>query len=168
MIKYVWAEDRQHNIGLAGHLPWHLPADLKHFKEKTMGHPMIMGRRTFASLPHLLPGRVHVVLTHDPEFKNKYQDNEQVIVLNSLAELDQYVKQHQAETLCAIGGVSIFKALLNQVDILEKTEIDNVFAADVKMPAINYENFELIAQEEHLPDSKNNYAYTFLTYQRKA
>ena len=109
MIEYVWAEDQKHQIGLDGHLPWHLPADLHHFKEKTIGHPIIMGRKTFMSLPRLLPQRKHIVLTHDQDLKKKYQDNDQVLIVNSVAELNDYIQNHQGEKLCAIGGVSIFK-----------------------------------------------------------
>ena len=69
MLTFVWAEDEAHQIGYQGKLPWHLPADLRHFKKFTWGHPMVMGRRTFASLPELLPGRPHIVLTRDLTFE---------------------------------------------------------------------------------------------------
>lgn len=167
MIEYVWAEDQKHQIGLDGHLPWHLPADLKHFKEKTIGHPIIMGKKTFMSLPSLLPERLHIVLTHDQSLKNKYQNNQQVIIVNSIVELNDYINKHADEKLCAIGGVSIFKALMDQVEILEKTEIEATFKADTVMPIIDYDKFDLIIRTHHDPDSKNKYAYNFLTYQRK-
>lgn len=168
MLSFVWAEDEHHGIGLDGHLPWHLPADLKHFKEKTTGHPIIMGRKTFASLPHLLPGREHIVLTHNQELKQKYADSDQVKVMSTLAELNDYLTQHQDEELCAIGGVSIFKALLDQADVLEKTEIQAVFQTDTVMPIINYDDFDLVKREVHHHDDKNKYDYTFLTYRRKS
>ena len=78
MISFVWSEDQKHQIGYKGHLPWRLPADLAHFKKVTMGHPMVMGKKTFDSFPGLLPGRKHVVLTHDTTLKEKYKDNSQV------------------------------------------------------------------------------------------
>ncbi|WP_308556655.1 dihydrofolate reductase [uncultured Lactobacillus sp.] len=168
MIEYVWAEDKEKNIGLDGHLPWHLPADLKHFKEKTMNHPILMGRKTFTSLPKLLPGRQHIVLTRNKELKDKWQDNKQVEILTSLEEMNAYLAEHQDEKICAIGGVSIFKALIDQVDVLEKTEIDGAFKADTTMPEIDYSQFELVNKEHHDADSKNKYPYTFLTYVRKA
>lgn len=167
MIEYVWAEDKEQNIGLDGHLPWHLPADLKHFKEETMNHPILMGRKTFTSLPKLLPGRRHIVLTRNQELKNKWQDNEQVEFLTSLEEMDAYLAKHKSEKICAIGGVSIFKALIDQVDVLEKTEIDGVFKADTAMPEIDYAKFNLVNKEHHDADNKNKYPYTFLTYVRK-
>ncbi|EEJ72258.1 dihydrofolate reductase [Lactobacillus ultunensis] len=167
MIEYVWAEDKKHQIGVDGHLPWHLPADLKHFKEETINHPIIMGRKTFASLPRLLPKRKHIVLTHNEDLKKKYQTNDQVIILASLEELNQYLQNHRSEKICAIGGVSIFKALIDQVDILAKTEIDGVFSADTVMPEIDYDKFKLIKKEAHPADEKNKFPYTFLTYVRK-
>ena len=85
MLSFVWAEDQQHGIGIDGHLPWNLPADLKHFKEKTIGHPIIMGRKTFASLPHPLPERKHIVLTHRQELKQKYAGNEQVKIVSTFS-----------------------------------------------------------------------------------
>ena len=87
MISFVWAEDEVGNIGYQGHLPWHLPADLQHFKEKTIGHPMVMGRKTFDSFPGVLPKRKHIVLTHSQDFKQKYQTNNQVEVFINLADL---------------------------------------------------------------------------------
>lgn len=168
MIEYVWAEDEKHQIGLKGHLPWHLPADLRHFKEKTVGHPIIMGRKTFMSLPKLLPQRKHIVLTSSQELKQKYRHNKQVVILSSLAELNDYIQKHKQEKMCVIGGASIFKALIDQVDILEKTAIEAVFEADIRMPAINYDQFVLLNKEHHVADSKNKYPYTFLTYQRKS
>ena len=166
MIEYVWAEDKKHQIGVDGHLPWHLPADLKHFKEETINHPIIMGRKTFASLPRLLPKRKHIVLTHNEDLKKKYQTNDQVIILASLEELNQYLQNHRSEKICAIGGVSIFKALIDQVDILAKTEIDGVFSADTVMPEIDYDKFKLIKKEAHPADEKNKFAYDFLEYKR--
>lgn len=167
MLSFVWAEDENHGIGVDGHLPWHLPADLHHFKEKTSGHSIIMGRKTFTSLPHLLPQRKHIVLTHNSSLKQQYSNNEQVEIVTSIVELNNYLKQHENEQLCAIGGVSIFKMLLDQVDILEKTEIKAKFKADTVMPAINYEDFNLVKREVHQHDEKNRYDYIFLTYQRK-
>lgn len=167
MIEYVWAEDKKRQIGVDGHLPWRLPADLKHFKEKTIDHPILMGRKTFTSLPKLLPRRKHIVLTHSEELKAKWQDNDQVEILTSIEEMNKYLADHQAETICAIGGVSIFKALLDQVDVLEKTEIDGIFRADTVMPEIDYSRFKLVHKEPHDVDSKNKYPYTFLTYVRK-
>ncbi|MGQ5709495.1 dihydrofolate reductase [Lactobacillus sp. PSON] len=167
MITFVWAEDKKHQIGYQGHLPWFLPADLKYFKKETMGHPILMGRKTFDSLPRVLPGRLHLVLTRSQEFKDKYRDNQQVIVFLNQEELFTYLKKHQNEDICAIGGVSIFKILRDKVDCLKRTVIDASFKADTEMPQIDYSQFNLVKEENHEADNKNEYAYSFLTYVRK-
>jgi len=167
MIIFVWAEDQKHQIGIDGHLPWKLPADLHHFKEITYGHPIIMGRKTFMSLPHLLSGRKHIVLTTSLTLKNKYRDNKQVLIINSVRDLRDWIKKHKKQNLCVIGGNSVFSALKNQVDRLEKTEIKATFNANVVMTKINYDDFILVKKESHQPDNLNQYPYDFLTYLRK-
>lgn len=167
MIIFVWAEDEKHQIGLDGHLPWYLPKDLEHFKKLTVGHPIIMGRKTFASLPRLLPNRQHIVLSSSCEVAHKFDHNNQVVILSSLNKLKHWLKSHQDEKIFVIGGTSVFQALKKQVDYLEKTEIKAVFAGDTIMPTIDYSQFELIKKETHLPDDQNKYSYEFLTYARK-
>lgn len=167
MITFVWAEDENHGIGKNGHLPWHLPADLKHFKEKTINHSLLMGRKTFTSLPHLLPGRVHLVLTHDRSLKEEYSDNPKVKFFYSWTELNSYLDKNKDQNICAIGGRSIFAGLINKVDVLEKTEIHYSFSVDVYMCPIDYDQFELVKKESHSASDKNKYNYDFLTYRRK-
>lgn len=167
MLSFVWAEDENHAIGYQGSLPWHLPADLKHFKEKTMGHPILMGRKTFASLPKVLPGRKHLILTHQVELKEKYQDQEQVEIFLSVAEMQAYLSKHDRELIACIGGSSLFELLKDQVNILEKTEIKAAFPADTYMPPIDYTKFALINKKDYDPDTRNSVAYSFLTYKRR-
>lgn len=167
MIKFVWAEDANHGIGYEGHLPWHMPADMKHFKDETIGHPILMGRKTFDSFPHLLPKRKHLVLTRDQNLAKQYQDNDQVEIFSSIEKMKDYLKAHKDEEISAIGGVSIFKALLDEVDQLEKTEIEHEFEVDTYMPEIDYSQFELVKKEAYKPDEKNKYPYTFFTYVKK-
>lgn len=167
MLTYVWAEDENHAIGYQGHLPWHLPADLKHFKEKTMGHPILMGRKTFESLPKVLPGRQHLVLTHQEAFKEKYQSNPQVTVFLSLEQMQAYLDQHQDEEIDVIGGCSLFSLLKDQVDVLEKTEIYHSFKADTYMAEIPYKKFELVSKKVYDQEKCNLFKYAFLTYRRR-
>ena len=166
MISFVWAEDEVGNIGYQGHLPWHLPADLQHFKEKTIGHPMVMGRKTFDSFPGVLPNRKHIVLTHSQDFKQKYQTNNQVEVFINLADLKNWLNS-QTKDISIIGGVSLFKEMLNKVDVLEQTKIHHQFKGDVQMVPVDYKKFELVNEEKHYADDKNKFDYTFLTYRRK-
>ncbi|RMC48882.1 dihydrofolate reductase [Lactobacillus sp. ESL0228] len=167
MLTYIWAEDLSHQIGFNSQLPWYLPADLKHFKELTMGHSIIMGRKTFTSLPNILPKRHHVILTKNQKLVQKYQRNSQVEIVSSLTELNSWLKYHKNEKNYVIGGRSVFQALISQVDYLEKTAIKANFIANVTMPQIDYDKFALIKSVAHQPDANNTYYYDFLTYQRK-
>lgn len=163
MITFVWAEDKKHQIGLDEHLPWHLPADLKHFHDLTINHPIVMGRKTFDSLPKILPKRQHIVLTRNSSTITQ----EQVITVSSFAELDNWLDEHRQQDISVIGGTSVFAALLNRVDCLEKTAIKATFAGDTIMPAIDYSQFDLVKGVSHYPDEQNKYSYDFLTYNRK-
>lgn len=167
MITFVWAEDQKGLIGLNGHLPWQLPGDMKHFKELTIGHPIVMGRKTFTSLPRLLPQRLHVVLTKDERLIAKYAENKQVVMLNSLTALNDWLTAHQQEQISVIGGNSVFSALKDRVDCLERTVIDATFAGDTVMTVIDYQQFNLVKKVSHAPNYQDKYPYAFLTYLRK-
>lgn len=167
MLTYIWAEDLDRGIGYQGHLPWHLPADLHHFKELTMGRAMVMGKNTFLSLPKVLPGRKHLVLTHDRNLAKKYEGDEQVEFFYDLTSLKKFLKTNHDQEFAVIGGASIFKAFENEVDRLEMTKIKGAFAADTFMPKLDFGKFEIIHQEQHAHDDRNDYDYTFFTYQRK-
>lgn len=167
MITFIWAEDKKHQIGLNGHLPWHLPQDMQHFKKLTKGHPIVMGRKTFDSLPKILPQRQHLVLSRNPNLARKYAENEQVTVFSSLSDLNRWLKTHQNDSIFVIGGFSIFQALKEQVNCLEKTEIKATFAGDTKMPPIDYARFKLISEVTYYPSKHTKYLYRYLTYVRK-
>ncbi len=166
MLTFVWAEDDAHQIGYQGKLPWQLPADLRHFKQVTWGHPMVMGRRTFTSLPGLLPGRPHIVLTRDPAF-GRDEASQQLTVVHSLVQLEELIASYGGKTVCVIGGATVFEQFKGQVDCLEKTEVSGVFQADTIMPELSYDQFELVHSEAHQADASNHYDYTFKTFMRK-
>lgn len=166
MISFVWAEDIKGGIGYQGKLPWHLPADLHHFKQITMGHPIVMGRRTFESLPKILPGRQHLVLTKNLAIKREYQQNSNVLVFSSLDKLNSYLLENHQQDFCVIGGAQLFKGLKDQVDVLEKTIIYHQFDVDTWMIKLPYENFKLIKKEKYLKDYQNKYDFEFFTYKK--
>ncbi|MEO5972413.1 MAG: dihydrofolate reductase, partial [Sphingomicrobium sp.] len=119
---------RAHNgvIGRDGTLPWHLPADLKRFKALTMGSAMIMGRRTFASLPRLLPGRRHIVLTRDAGWR---ADGAEVA-----HDVDQALALAEGEPVSVIGGAEIFALFVRHATRIELTEVLADIAGDTAMP----------------------------------
>ncbi|MFH5811421.1 dihydrofolate reductase [Companilactobacillus sp. FL22-1] len=161
MLSFVWAEDKNHLIGSNGHLPWKLPDDMKHFKNLTTGHPIVMGRKTFESFPNgPLPNRLNIVISRN----TNYQVPKSVVLLNDKRELSQYVDAD--EEVMVIGGEGIFKLFADEVDQLYLTKIDYEFTGDVKMVKIDYSKFKLTEKKEGIVDDKNIYPHTFETYQR--
>lgn len=144
-IAYVYAEDAAGWIGKNGQLPWHLPADMKHFVAVTSGHPVIMGRKTFESIGRPLPHRENYVLTHQP------LDMAGVHVLASLDELKALINQLQNEDrICIIGGAGVFQACLPLVTDLYRTEVAGDHHGDVKMPPIDLKNWHLVEKKQAL------------------
>ncbi|MFC6176189.1 dihydrofolate reductase [Companilactobacillus huachuanensis] len=161
MISFVWAEDKNHIIGKNGHLPWKLPNDMKRFKDVTMGHPIVMGRKTYESFPNgPLPNRLNIVISRNPN----YQVPDSVVLLANKSQLSQYVKSD--EEVMIIGGEGIFKIFADDVDRLYLTKINHEFNGDTKMVEIDYNKFNLIEKKEGIVDDKNIYPYTFETYQK--
>ncbi|QNQ82150.1 dihydrofolate reductase [Lactobacillus sp. PV037] len=167
MLGFIWSEDLDGNIGYQGKLPWQLPADLKHFREKTLGHSIIMGRKTFESLPQLLPERLHVVITTNTELKEKYKNSEIVKIFRNIRQLRRWIESQEGCLIWVIGGTSLFKEFKDEVSVLERTIIQAYVRGDVKMPEIEYSKFELINEECHWVDVNNKYNFTFLTYQKR-
>lgn len=150
-------------IGKNGDLLCHLPADLKHFKTITMGYPIIMGRKTFESLPKgALPGRMNVVVTRQSGF-----EAEGVIVCHSVQEaLDATA---DAERRFIIGGAQLYSSTIDAVDTLYLTQLHASFPdADTFFPKMDMAEWQEVAREPHAADEKNRYDYTFLELKRKA
>lgn len=144
-------------IGNAGKLPWHLPADLRHFKQLTSGKPMIMGRKTFDSLPGLLDGRRHIVLTRDRKWAEDGAETVQSV--------DQALKIANAPHVTVIGGAEIYKLFLPRADRIELTEVHLSPDGDTKLPAFGDEWGE-VSRECH--EATGSYpAYDFVQLKRK-
>ncbi len=157
----VVAVDEHNAIGHDGDLLCHLPNDLKHFKKVTSGHTVIMGRRTFESLPKgALPDRKNIVISSSPahNFPNC------VICKN----WDEVFAETANETSFIIGGGMIYKQAIEWVDTLYLTRIHHKFKdADTFFPAIDNNKWLLVDEEDNEADEKHAYPYTFLTYKRK-
>ena len=145
-------------IGRNGDLPWRISADLKRFKALTMGSAMIMGRRTFDSLPRLLPGRRHIVLTRDRNWSARGAE-----VAHSV---DEALSLAESEPISIIGGAEIFELFLPHADRLELTEVQGEIAGDTFMadPRTTGEWRE-VAREAH-PAEGDTPAFTFVTLER--
>jgi dihydrofolate reductase len=149
-------------IGNENRLIWHLPADLKHFKELTMGHTMIMGRKTFESIGQPLKGRKTIVVTTQPDY-----DAQGCQLAHSIEEAIKMVK-NEKEVFIA-GGAEIYRQTINLYHTrrIFLTRIYANFEGDTFFPDIDPEKWEIIEREDHQPDEKNQYSFSFLTYKRK-
>jgi Dihydrofolate reductase len=143
MISFVWAEAKNHVIGVDGHLPWTLPNDMKRFKDVTMNHPIVMGRKTFESFPNgPLPKRLNIVISRNSD----YQVPESVVLITDKSQLKEFV-QPDAEVM-VIGGAGIFDLFKDDVDRLYVTKIDHEFSGDVRMTKLDYDQFKLIEKKK--------------------
>ena len=161
MLSLIVAISENNAIGKAGDLLCHLPNDLKHFKEITTGATVVMGKKTFFSLPRRpLPNRRNIVLTRDVSFV--YDNTE---VAHSIQELEQMVQTDNRVFI--IGGGDVYKQFMPLVDELHITHIHHTWEdADTFFPEISPSIWHCVYQEEHEPDEKHAYAYTFSTYRR--
>jgi dihydrofolate reductase len=154
----IYARAANGCIGKDGALPWHLPADLKRFKALTMGKPMIMGRKTFESLPGLLPGRRHIVLT-----RRERWDSTGAEVVRSVEEALAAAGDGE---VAVIGGAAIYDVFMEHADRIELTEIHEEFEGDTFMKPLGPE-WDVIGREDFASEGKQP-AYSFVTLERAA
>jgi dihydrofolate reductase len=145
-------------IGREGELPWHLPADLKHFKALTTGHAIVMGRKTFESIGRLLPDRRTVIVTRNPN----YQQEGATVV----RRFEEAVALGDTEDIFVIGGAEIFRRSLPLADRLYLTVVHATLAGDVLFPDLDEDEWNLVDDEYHEANGKNRYAYSFQRWER--
>lgn len=145
-------------IGADGNLPWRIPADLRHFKQVTKNLPMIMGRKTFDSLPGLLEGRRHIVLTRDPEWT---EDGAEVAY-----SVEEALKLANGPHVCIIGGAEIYRLFLPHADRIELTEVRASPKGDTFLEAFDPEVWQEIERTSHMAEG-NSPAFDFVTLVRK-
>ncbi|MBP1962473.1 dihydrofolate reductase [Paenibacillus aceris] len=158
-ISFIFAMDRNRAIGVNNRLPWHLPGDLKFFKSVTMGHPILMGRKTYESIGKPLPGRRNIILTQNPEFQAEGCE-----VIHSVHEATEEFRNQE---LFVIGGAEIFRLFAQEVDRMYITFIEHEFEADTFMTELDLSDWTLISSEQGEQNEKNPYEYYFRIYQRK-
>lgn len=161
MLAAIWAQDEQGLIGKEDKLPWHLPDDLKFFKQMTENNTIVMGRKTFEGMGgRPLPNRMTVILTHDTSYAP-----EGVTVLNDIQSVLDFAKETEGITFVA-GGSTVYEELLPYCTILYRTLIDQQFEGDAFFPDINWEEWHLVSASDGVVDEKNLYPHSFETYQR--
>ena len=146
-------------IGRDGDLPWHLPADLRHFKRTTMGHHLIVGRRTWDEVGRPLPGRTMVVITRDRTLRIP-----DVLVVHSLEEA--LAAASADDEVFVAGGGEIYRQALPLADRVYPTRIHGSFEGDTTFPELDDAQWRLTSSEDHEPDERNPHPYSFLVYER--
>lgn len=152
-------------IGLEGGMPWHISEDLKYFKQVTMGAPVVMGRKTYASIGSALPGRANIVITRNTEFAPIDADVVHDVAAGlrkarALAEIDG------SDEVFVIGGAEIYAQALDEADKVYLTEIDGEYPGDAFFPDLDPKQWRETNREPHGPDGKGGPAFSFVVYAR--
>ena len=162
MLSTIVAIANNNVIGKDNKLIWHLPEDLKRFKQITTGKNIIMGRKTFESLGGILPDRMHIILSRNPDFNI---DSDYVKVVHSLLELQDYMEDEEEHFV--IGGAIIYNLLMPYCKKMYVTQLDKDFEGDAIFPKINENTWEEISREVGPEDGLNDFGYEYITYKRR-
>lgn len=162
MLKILVAFDENRVIGKNNALIWHLPADLKRFKELTTGHVIIMGRKTFESIGKPLPNRTTIVISRQYDLQI-----DGVILAHSVEEAILKAKSLTRDDIFIVGGAEIYTLSLPLVDQVLVTQLHDIFEGDAFFPEISSEMWDLTEQERGITDDKNRYQFSYITYSRK-
>lgn len=169
LISLIVAMDRNRGIGKNGALPWHLSADLKRFKALTMGHFMIMGRKTFDSIGRALPGRTTIVVTRNPDYHFPLSESpgQSIYIAHSLEQaLEIAAAAGETETF-VIGGGDVFAQILPQADRIYLTSVNELVDCDTFFPPYDEDNWRVMEEKFVPADEKNQYASTYRWLERK-
>ena len=161
MLSIIVAKAKNNIIGKDNKMLWKLPDDLKRFKERTTGHTIIMGRKTFESLGGILPDRMHII-SRNPDFNI---DSDYVKVVHSLLELQDYMEDEEEHFV--IGGAIIYNLLMPYCKKMYVTQLDKDFEGDAIFPKINEDTWEEISREVGPDDGLNDFGYEYITYKRR-
>lgn len=167
-ITLIAAVAKNRVIGKDGQIPWHLPADLAHFKRTTVGHTLVMGRRTYESTG-ALPGRRTLVLTRDPEWQPGEEEKGREAEVEGAHSLDQAIQRarDRGETeLFVCGGEAVYRDALPEAHRMVLTRVEAEPEGDTCFPEPDWSRWRLVASEDRQPDGRNPFAYRFQTYDR--
>lgn len=151
-------------IGRNGELPWHLSGDLRRFKQLTMDHTIIMGRRTWESIGRALPGRHTVVVSRNPELQIDVANVDRASGLDEALELARGRGDKEA---FIVGGAELYRESLDKADRIYLTRVCATVDGDTSFPEVAWSDWRLIATEEYGANEKNDHAYRFETYDRR-
>ena len=162
LISAIVAKSTNNVIGLNNELPWHLPGDLKWFKEKTIHKHVIMGRKSFQSLSKPLVNRTNIIVTSNPEFFHS-----KCVIVSSIEDGLSVAHKNNESEVFILGGGTIYEQTKGIWDRLYLTEVDIKLEGDTFFPEIDYSRFNLIFEKDNPKDSKNVYSYTFRVFEKK-
>lgn len=161
MLSIIVAKAKNNIIGKNNQIIWNLPEDLKHFRELTTGHTIIMGRKTYESLGKPLPDRKHIIFSQNPDFR-VHEENVQVV--HSLLEIQDLIEGK--EEVFVIGGAMIYNFLMPYVKKMYITEIAKDFEGDAFFPTIDHEIWKETSRVHGIKNEQNNLDYDFVEYER--
>jgi dihydrofolate reductase len=158
----IVAASENNVIGKDNRLPWHLPADLKYFKNTTWAMPIIMGRKTFESIGKPLPGRHNIVITRNKDYKA-----DGATVVSNLNDAVKAAESNDVNEFFIIGGAELFNSMLDQAQRIYLTRVHANIDGDVFFPALNEEKWKLVSEKNMEADEKNEYALSFQVWEKK-
>ncbi|MEM0550621.1 MULTISPECIES: type 3 dihydrofolate reductase [Aeromonas] len=161
-ISMIAAMAHDRVIGKDNQMPWHMPADLAHFKRVTLGKPVLMGRKTFESIGRPLPGRRNLVISRNPEYQA-----DGIEVVGSVEAALALLADNEVAEVMVIGGGHLYAELLPKADCLYLTRIELEVEGDTRFPAFADEQWLCVEREVHQADEKNPHPYRFETWLRK-
>lgn len=161
MLSIIVAKSINNAIGKDNKLLWKIPDDMKRFKEITTGHTVIMGRKTFESIGKVLPNRLNIILTRNPNYKI---DDPNVKILGGVSDLEKYINDENENFV--IGGAQIYSILMPKCQKLYVTQVDKDFVGDTYFPVIRENEWEVTEKTEG-PKDENDFKYEYITYKRK-
>ncbi len=161
-LSIIAAIGTNNELGKDNQLLWNLPEDMKHFRETTRGHTVIMGRKTFESIGRPLPNRRNIVITRDTTYTHPG-----IEVVHSLKEAYDLIGATDEEVFI-IGGAQLYSEAILRADKLYITHVDGSFEADTFFPEISCEDWERVTTESHMRDNEHAHDYTFTIYQKTA
>ena len=161
-ISFIVAKSENNVIGRDNDLPWHLKDDLQNFKKVTMGHHILMGRKTFESIGKALPGRMSLVISNEPR-----ANSENILWFNSIFRAIKQAERNGESELFIIGGEKIFRSSLSLIDRIYLTEVQAVVPGNVYFPALSLKNWKKISQQSFSKSEKNEFDFSIQVLDRK-
>ncbi|MGI9427473.1 MAG: dihydrofolate reductase [Bythopirellula sp.] len=164
-LSLIVAVSENNVIGRAGDLPWHLSADLQRFKRVTMGHVMVMGRKTWESIARPLPGRTSIVISRQADYETGFAEVPVAANLDEALAKARLLQQDRHEAF-VIGGARIYEMTLPRAQRLLLTRVHAEVDGDVYFPSVDWTQWNLVEEESAAADDKNDYAHTYQVFER--